>query len=212
MSASVVFAQDPAQGGGRRWQTGARGGAQMGGPRLLFRSDVQADLQLTNEQKDKLDALRQSMGGGRGEGRRQRGEGQRRERPDRAQMEARRAEQAKQIQAILTADQTKRLKEIQIQLQGDLALASPEVQTELGFTSAQKSQVASLQEKYREAMQSVWDKVQAGSLDRAQARASTEQNSKVLGGEYRKLLSQTQATKFAAMSGKPFKADETPRR
>jgi hypothetical protein len=208
LAVTPAFAQDGGQGGRRAGRQFGGFGQRAQGGQILFRQDVQADLQLTSEQKAKLDALQETMRARR----RDRNGGDQGQRPSREEMQARRAEQEKQFAAILTAEQTKRLGEIRIQLQGDMAVADPEVQKSLGLTDAQKTQVQSLQEKYREAMASVREKTQSGELDRQKARETMEQNSKVLGAEMKKILTAAQAEKLAALAGKPFKADEPVRR
>jgi uncharacterized protein YPO0396 len=211
----VAMAQD---GGGR--QGGRRGGGQFGrqvgrnaqmGPMLLFRSDVQADLQLTDDQKSKLDTLRSEL---RGAGGRRRGGGGGNgdaqpagQRPTREAMAQRRAEQEKKVNEILTPDQQKRLKEIQVQLAGPQVLTVDEFQKELGLTTAQIAKVESLQRTYREAMTSVREKAQKQELDRQAAADAQKKNVDTLREELQKVLTPAQAEKLKAMGGKPFKAD-----
>lgn len=178
---------------------------------LLRRDDVKTDLQLTTDQKAKLDELMTSMRGQRGE------------RPNRdanatpptdaerqamrAQMEARRAEQQKQIDAILTPAQTARLKEISLQLRGNMALLDPQMQTDLDFTSAQRDKVTSLRDKMMEASQTIFQKVQDGTITRDDAMKSMQKNGDIMKEELAKVLTRSQAEKFKSMQGAPFKAD-----
>jgi Spy/CpxP family protein refolding chaperone len=226
---TASFAQDPGQGQGegRQRREGRRQGGMMnrggfGLTGLLQRTDVQADLQLTDEQKSKIGELRRSgRGEGRGEGRRNRrgggdapagGAPNGENRPNREEMRARREAEQKQLETILTPAQTKRLHEIQIQLQGGMAVLNPEVQPTLNLTEAQKTRARELRERYQEAMRSVFEKVQGGSLERTQAREAMEKNSKVLGEELLKVLTPAQANQLKTLSGTPFTATEQTRR
>ena len=125
----------------------------------------------------------------------------------RAQMEARRAEMRKALGEILNEGQIKRLGEISLQLRGNSALISPETQKALNFTAEQTKKVEDLQQKQRDANRSIGEKVQNQEISREEAQAAREKNNKVLGDEFAKILTAEQAAKFAAMQGKPFKAD-----
>jgi Spy/CpxP family protein refolding chaperone len=207
-----------AQGGGARQGRGGFGGGGGGNEfGLLRRSDVQADLQLSTEQKTKLDSLRESMRGSRGDGgqRGQGGQGGEQRTPPtdaerearRADMESRRAEMQKQLASVLKPDQITRLREISVQLRGNMALLDDKVQGELGLSSAQVAKVKDLREKMSEAMRSVFEKAQGGEITREQAMESARKNNDVLKVELGKVLDANQAAKLKALGGSPFKAD-----
>lgn len=202
----AAMAQD---GGGRR-QRGQGGQRQQGGGQVVFRSDVQADLQLTDEQKTKLTEYRQSM---RGQGGRQRGQGGGNGAGgnggagNREAMEARRLEQEKKLAEILTPDQVKRLKEIQIQLAGAQAILQPEVQKELALDAAQTKKIEDLQKGFRDANQSVMERVRNQEIDREKAAEARRTNTEALKTELQKVLTAAQAEKLKTLGGKPFKAD-----
>jgi len=213
---SVAMAQDkPAQRmGGRGFGGGfGRGGNSM---MLLRRTDVQTDLQLSADQKTKLDDLMTSMRGQRGD--RQNRDASATPPTDaerqamRAQMEARRAEQQKQVDAILTPAQQSRLKEISLQLQGNMALLNPDVQTQLDFTSAQRDKVSGLRDKMMEASQTIFQKIQDGSLTREDAMKSMQKNGEIMKEELGKVLTRSQADKLKSLQGAPFKADPSENR
>jgi len=197
LTATSALAQNQ---GGRRF--GGRGG---GVARLLFRSDVQTDLQLTADQKTKLDALRTSMRGQRGGA----GGGTP---PTADEMKARRDEQQKQVAAILTPEQVKRLGEIAIQVAGDQAVLEPDVQKQLDLTADQKAKIKDLQDKQREANQSIRDKVQSGEIQRDASRDLMQKNNQAMSDEIHKLLTEAQLAKLKTLGGTPFKADETTNR
>lgn len=212
-----------AQSGGRQWGGrggfGGRGDNELG---LLRRADVQKDLQLSGDQKTKVDDLLTSMRGQRGErGNRQGQRGDRRQggqdpanRPTdaerqarRAQQEARRAEMQKKVAEILSATQVSRLHEISIQLRGSMALLDPKVQQAVGLSSTQLEKIKGLQEKMREASQSVMEKAQGQEITREQVRESMQKNSAIMKEELAKLLTSEQAAKLKALGGAPFAAD-----
>lgn len=206
----AAMAQD---GGGRRQrgQGGQRGQGQQGG-QVVFRTDVQADLQLTDEQKTKLTEYRTSMrgnrqrgqggGGGNGGGGNGGGQGANRE-----EMLARRAEQQKKLAEILTPEQVKRLKEIQIQMAGPQAVLEADVQKELGLDAAQVKKVEDVQKTFREANQAVQQRVRSQEIDREKAAEARKTNNEALKTEITKILTAAQQEKLKALGGKPFKAD-----
>ena len=122
-------------------------------------------------------------------------------------MAARRAEQEKAVLALLTEPQQKRIKEIQIQLQGDAAATIPDVQTALGLTDDQKAKIKDLQAKQNEANQAIMEKVRSQELDRAAAGEARTKNQQVLKDEIHKVLTPEQLTKLKELGGKPFVAD-----
>ena len=212
MAGALAFGQQGGQAHeGRRF-----GGGFMGGGSNLFllrRSDVQTDLRLTSDQKTKLDDLMTSMRGNRGD--RQRGEGGQPGTPPtdaerqarRAQMESRRAEMEKNVNAILTPAQVTRLKEISLQIRGNMALMDTQVQSDLGLTAEQKNKISGLRDKMQEATQTVMQKMQDNTISRDDAMNAFKKNSDIMKTELGKVLTSSQAEKFKSMQGAPFKAD-----
>ncbi len=220
-----------AQGGGGRGQ-GRQGGGRMMGMMgmmgggggvmpatfLLQRDDVQTDLKLTSEQKDKLDALRtKSMeklreaftagggaanGGGGGRGFQLSDE-------QRKTLEKMNEETTKEVNTILTAEQNKRIRQIGIQLAGPRAATNPEIAKELGVSEAQTKRIADLMTKQREANQAIMEKVRSQELDREEAQAKREGNNKVLDAEIEKILTEAQRMKLKEMAGPEFKRDDS---
>lgn len=146
-TASLATAQPP-QGGRPQ-----RGGAGMGGGRspaaLLATEEVQKELKLTDEQKEKIKAFapaRQGRGGGGGGG------GGGGDQPRRGGGggaggggEAAQAVE-KFIKESLDDGQRKRLEQIRVQAAGVAAFGEEKVQTALKFTDEQKEKVKSLLE------------------------------------------------------------------
>ena len=142
--AGSAAAQPP---GGRQGGRGGAGGFGGGGPLALFRSKtVQDELKFTDDQKDKLrdavpklqDATREKFQGLFGGG----------GRPDPAKMAEVQAEIStmtyKEIGAIVTPEQLKRLKQIDIQVAGIRAYQMPMVADELKYTDDQKAKMTEI--------------------------------------------------------------------
>jgi hypothetical protein len=210
--AALSFGQGQGQGRGQgRWGRGGMNNS-VSLTRLLQRSDVQADLALTDDEKIKIQALRPARGnrGGGGGAGGAGGGGAQRTIPTAEEMAARQAEERKTVADILTPDQLKRLDEIRIQISGDRAVLIPEVQTALALTEDQKTKIRDLNSKYRDATQSLMEKMRSGEISREDFGPKVTANTNVLGEELRKLLTAAQADKLKSLGGKPFKADPEP--
>lgn len=209
---AVAFAQD--QAGGRGGRGGGMRGMQGRGTTplsLVSRTDVQADLNLSADQKSKLTALRDKQQ----EEMRAAMENMRSGGGDRdammAQMREFQEKNDKAIAAILTEEQNKRIREIWVQLNGNRAITDEKVQVELGFSAEQKTKVKDLQTKQQEAMQGLMERMRNQEIDRDQMREIQTKNSETMNAELGKVLTADQAAKLKTMGGKPFKATEQPR-
>lgn len=207
-----------AQGGGGRGQRGF--GRGFGGPlQLLNRDDVKDELKLTSDQTSKVADLqgkqRQRMqdamqsagiqfGGGGGGGFQMSDE-------DRKKMTAALAkvneDTQKDIDGILTPDQSKRLKELTVQRAGNSIIGNPMFQKELNVTDDQKAKIADLQAKQQQAMMSLF---QNQDMSREDRQAAMEKNTKIMNDELAKLLTDDQKKKIVEMSGKPFTFKDNP--
>ncbi|MBI1756687.1 MAG: hypothetical protein HY248_06820 [Fimbriimonas ginsengisoli] len=191
------------------------GGMRMGGPgggdanALLARKDVQKELAISDDVVSKIEAIRdklredmqelRSSAGGNGP-------------PNfeamRPQIEKLTGEARKQIEALLTADQIKRLKELGMQRAGMMAAMRPETQKDLSLTDEQKASLKALQQKQREAMQAIRERMQNGEIDRDQMRPLFEKNRDIMLAEIGKILTDEQKAKLKDMAGKPFTFDK----
>lgn len=232
LGASIAFAQG---GGGQRGGGQGRGGfGQRGGFNyeltLLNRSDVQKDLGLTDDQRTKVDEYitknrpqgRGNGGGGNGGGGGQRGNGGGGGGGQRGggqlsaeqiaafqkQQQERREKTRKELLEIISEAQLKRVDEINLQLQGFLAVATPSIQEALGFTTEQKAKVTDLQTKQREANQGLGQQLRDQAITMEDFRDRMTKNNDVMKAELGKILTADQAAKFKAMQGKTFTADE----
>ncbi len=196
--ASFSFAQ------GRR---GMFRGSDPSGVMLLQRADVQKDLALTDEQKGKLQTAREEMmsearemfqnGGGSGD-----------QEAMRANFQKLQDSMKKKVDAILTKEQTARLKQINIQISGNSIILQADIQKELDLTDAQKAKIKDLQTKQQEAMQSLREKAQNGEIEREEMTEIMAKNQKAMDTELGKVLTDANKAKLKEMSGKEFKADE----
>ncbi len=204
-AAALTFAQGRGGGGGM-FMRGPGGGA--GSPTMLLqRDDVQKEIKLSADQKKKLDDLNQAMRDKFQEMRQNGGQGGDRQ-AMMAEFQKMRDEQEKQVNAVLTADQQKRLKELWIQRSGAMVITNEDVQKQLGFTDDQKSKVKDLMQVSQEANQALREKMQNQEIDRQEFQASMQKNNDLLKEKLQGVLTTDQAAKLKAMGGAPFKFDE----
>lgn len=205
-TAAVTFAQGQGRGG-----FGMRMGGNAGKSQLVYRDDVQADLKVTADQKKKLEDLQEKQ---RDEMRaafeemRNNGGGGFDPEAMRTMMAKRMKEADKNVNAILTAEQQTRLKEIWVQVTGNGVILNEDMQKELAITDAQKKQIKDLESKQQEAMQAVMEKMRNQEIEREEVQTIMKKNSDAMNKELGKLLTAEQAAKLKTMAGKPFKADE----
>ena len=179
-------------------QKGGRHGVFMqGGPMnelmLLRRSDVRADLKLTDSQQTKLkDAqtgLRQSFQSGDRKG-------------------AFKTYQTA-LESILTPDQKNRLHQISIQLDGPLAVLMPDVSKALKLTPEQKEKIKELQAKEVLANENLFKKMRSGLMDRQAGMDALKKNRDILKKVIEGILTDDQKTKLTELGGKKFKATDS---
>ena len=184
---------------GRRGRGGREGGPGMGGPptagRLLGLKEVQAALNMTDEQKDKVekinDEMREDMreafqdGGGR----------------EKAQ-EIMKSTTAK-IDEVLDDGQKKRLAGIMIQVNGASAVADPSVAKELNITDDQKSKLEDIRENAREGMRELFSPdLSREEREKKMTEYRDDINKKVLA-----VLTADQQAQLEAMKGEKVEID-----
>jgi hypothetical protein len=103
------------------------------------------------------------------------------------------------VKELLSADQFKRLKQIQIQAQGSAAFNSPEVASELKLTDDQKKQLTELQAEYGRKIQGLRGGGGGQEVFAKMGELNTERDGKAIG-----LLNAEQKEKLAALKGSPF--------
>ncbi len=198
--ASVSFAQPP--GGGRGMGMGMGGG----GLALVKGKDVAADLKLTEDQVKKLEELDKKIS----EKRRtamQEAQGDRE-----AMMSAMQEigkETEKGLGEVINADQSKRLKQLQLQSNmknGGLmaVLFNPEVSKALNFNEEQQEQMKGFREDQQNTMREMF---QGGGGDPQEARKKMQDYTASLNKKIAKMLTEEQNKKLKELQGEPFKGE-----
>jgi Spy/CpxP family protein refolding chaperone len=175
---------------------------------LMNRDDVRTELQLTDDQKNKLAELREST------------QSKIRETFQNASgdfaaaqkaMEPILADANDQINKILTADQQKRLKEIGYQIGGYAIVATDkDLQTSLALTDEQKSKISDLFKTMEAANASLREKASNQEISRQEAGQGAMKNRQALSSQIEGLLTAEQKSKFKDMQGKPFTQTSSP--
>ena len=175
---AVAFMTAPVLAQGGRGGPGGPGGMMGGGggTALLTNKGVQAELKLTEEQGEKVNAFaRELMEKQRGEREGLRDLSAEERRDKMAEMNKATAATTKaKLAEILKPEQAKRFEQIQIQQAGPQAFAMANVQESLKLTDAQKSTVREINEglgaQMREAFQEAGDDRQAAMAKMAELR------------------------------------------
>jgi len=192
-------------GGGQRGMRGMRGFADPSGTMLLQRKDVSEELKITDDQKTKLDAVRQKAMEDMRANMPQPGSGTPPDREAMMKMFTKMQENMKtEVAKILTKDQMTRLHEVNIQIAGNMAATFPDVQKDLGISDDQIAKIKDLQAKQQEANMALF---QNQDMSREERTAAFTKNSEMLNTEIGKVLTDAQRTKLKAMGGKEFKQD-----
>ncbi len=168
---------------GRMW-----GGAAISGM-LLNRADVQRELNLTEQQKAKINEMQQAQ--------RLAMQELRNLPPEERRQRMQEIRQKNDPTSVLNEGQKKRLKELELQWLGPMALMNPEVAKEVGLTAEQQSKIQGL---VREQMQQMRGQFQGGG----QPGANLEQARQQLENRILDLLTPAQRQKWQQMQGKPF--------
>lgn len=226
LAASITAEGQQRRGGGPGGGFGGPGGGmgRMGGSLMLLRSEqVQQELKLTDDQKTRLQQLGEKL---RTEMRERfaslsnLSDEQRRARMNemREQMqkeaETREAETFKQIAEILQPEQLKRLKQIQLQLEGPSALRRPEVAEAIGLSADQKAQLEQLATESQAATMKLWEGIQG--LDReqrqqrfAELRQKGQEQREQFEQKAMAVLQPEQKQKLGEVFGEPFELDRS---
>lgn len=209
---SLVVLVAVASAQNRQGRQGGRQNNSMIG--LLQRSDVQKELNLSDDQKSKLEATRPARGqggnrgnGGGGNGGGGNGGGGQRPAQDPEAMAKAAAEREKTMLEVLTPDQSKRLRELFVQRAGSRAVIRPDIQDALKLTATQKEKIGELQKNQREANQAVMEKVRNGEIERTAVADIQKKNDSILQEEINKILTVEQRDKLKSMGGAAFTFD-----
>lgn len=180
-------------------QFGGRGG--VSGTTLVQQKSVQEELKLSEEQIEKLKQvgtkLRESFGGGGGD-----------REEARKKFEEVRQVAEKDMAGILSADQSKRLKEIVLQQTGPLALARPEIAKEVGLADDQQAKVKEIADAYSSETRGQFQP--GGGGDREEARKKRETLRKDTNDKLLAILKDDQKKAWEKLMGEPFKGEIQP--
>jgi hypothetical protein len=185
--AAAVVAQPP------KGQRGG-GGRMFNAAALAAVKDVQADIKVTDEQKEKLSAFEAKQAEARGalQGL------SREERMTKMQEMAKEAETA--LAEILKPDQVKRLKQIVLQVSGMGAFATPAVQTGLTLNDEQKEKIKAISSETMTENQGV----RQGDGTPEEKQKKVAENNKNALAKVKELLTAEQKTKWTEMVGAPY--------
>jgi Spy/CpxP family protein refolding chaperone len=218
--AGTLYAAEEGQGAGKSGRGGrGQGGAGfMGGAfggqsktGLLSRTQVQDELKLTQEQKDKVrEAQRAQFTGARGgAGKNATDEQKKQAQEDRKKAAA---ETQKKLEAILNADQVKRLNGIFLQTGGPAAFLDEGIAKELKITAEQKTKIEALlktqQEEMAKLMPARGQNPGDTKPDVAAIRTKRQELQKETETKVQDVLTADQKTKVKELKGAEFKLEQ----
>ena len=198
--ALAVFSQAQ-RGQGMGMMMGQGGGNPL---MLLAREDVQEDLALTSEQKEKLleftgqEAMRnrfmkfmQDSGMSFEDMRSE--EGRKKLAP---MMEKMQADMKKEIEAVMTPAQVKRLGEINVQFNGNRSVMQKDIAKALAITEAQQTKIDALNKGVGEARRALMEKMRNQELSMEEFQEKNKKNDDILNTEIGKVLTDAQKAKL----------------
>jgi len=186
-----------AQGAGQGQRQAARPGNTPAS--LLANPRVQAELQLSSEQKDQLAAVLPQRG--------QAGQRNQTNQGSNGANSQQASELAKKISEILDDKQEARLAELVIQRSGNRAVFDEKVAAKLDLSSEQKDKLATFRDRQRASRQQAGGQGSA-SADRQAAREARLKAEQALDSEIAQILSDKQKDMLKSLGGKPFKFED----
>ncbi len=181
------------------------GGGARGRPPSLREKAVQRELKFSEDQSRKVAAFFDGLDASERDARQKFAQASPDERG--RMMEEMRASSRKQLSAILTPEQFKRLEQIELQRAGFAALRSPKVQADLKLTADQKSRVEAI---VGQAMGQIRQSGMELQGDPAAAKARREEIGKAALAQVVALLTPAQRATWTEMTGPPFDAPPEP--
>jgi Spy/CpxP family protein refolding chaperone len=177
---------------------------------LISRSDVQKDLQLTDDQKTQIAKIQEDARTA-GEARMQGVDFQSLSDADRQKLrdEGRKAndETNLKIDAVLTPVQQIRLLGIFVQLNGNSAILNKTVADKLFLTADQKTKIKNLQTEQQANIADIQQKIRSGEIDRSQRGALMQKNRDVMNTALGNVLSEAQKAELRKLAGPTFTPD-----
>ncbi len=212
---STSFAQGEGRkrggGGGGQPPRGGQfgGGMGMGMTALAKDKGIAADLKLSEDQVKKVEDLDKKMADKRQEMMREMRESGGGFEGMREKMQEMTKTTEKELAGIISADQVKRLKQLQLQASEKTAglmaaLGNPEVADKLGFNAEQKEQLQGFRDDMQKSMREIFQDAQ-GDREGAQKKMADYRAS--MDKKVAKLLSDDQKAKWKEMLGEPYKGE-----
>lgn len=212
----MAFAQPPA--GGWRGQGGQPPGPPAGAPMMFARGgpmmmvfllnnrQVQQELKLTEEQRDKVSALSEQLREKfRGLGQELSGlSPEEREKRIKAVNE----EIEKELAKVLKKEQLQRFRQIELQVEGLAALARPEIAKQVGLTEGQQQQIREILREANEKRRALFQ--QGPPADRQAMFKEMQKIRQWVDEQIGKLLTGQQRKKWQELIGEPFKLEIRP--
>lgn len=187
--------------GGGRGGPGAFGG---GSAFLLANEAVQKELNIAQEQRDKLREIAQEMREGAG----QRGDFQNLSQEERqkriAEMQERAKKAEEKISAVLDAKQKERLEQLRIQREGAVALARADVAEKVGLAAEQKEKIQKIQQEARSGAGGGQNFRNLSDEERQKAFAEMRERREKVANEILGVLNAEQKEKFEKLKGAKF--------
>lgn len=204
---AVIEAQQPRPGGGRGFGIDVMS-------LVTTNADLQSELKVTDDQKEKLKAISEKETAARAKlfegfkgGKGGKGEFDKdRFAEIQKEMQKSREENRKAIEGILTADQKKRAKEIQLQVDGIRAFSDDEVAAQLNLNDSQKSKIKGITDDYSKDARELFGRG-GGGFDKEKAAENAkkrEKLNKAAMADIEDVLSDEQRSKWKTMVGAPF--------
>jgi Spy/CpxP family protein refolding chaperone len=198
------------------WAQPGRGPGGFGGPGgggsagLLMMAEVQKELGVTDDQKEKvtkaLEGLRPQPGQGGGGNFREMTEEQRAKAMEefRKQADERNKKVEAALKEVLTADQQKRLSELRVQREGVAGLSRGEIAEKLELTDEQKGKLRELAEAARPNFGQGGRPAGGENVDREKLMAEFQARREKLEADSLAVLTADQKAKWEEMKGKKF--------
>jgi hypothetical protein len=212
VSAGLAFAQQPTgrQNNRQQQRVGALVqsaldsiAAQSDPLQLIFRKDVQHDLAMDLGQRNKLDNLHDRQQGDLQQVRMM----NRRNPTPVTELQAKQSKETQgKIDELLTAVQNDRLKQIALQLQGNAAILTPDLQKQLGMTNEQIQQAKAAKQLRDSQLLQLQSDAAQGSIVGQDLVAQVQQLQSDMNGALGEVLTAEQADHLKTLLGKPFKA------
>jgi hypothetical protein len=174
------------------------------GPELMLLSqpEVQTDLSLTPQQAKKVDALAAGFraDAGRGQG----GKGNPGSPDPTANLDEEVAAYNRELAVVLTGPQRQRVREIQIQMLGNVALLEPPIQKQVGLSPEETKQLDAAAQENVALVKDLRSKLAAGEISSEEFQTRAIALGRELDRRIGEIVSRDTLEKLAKLGGRPF--------